>query len=180
MEVKSTTSKASAKCPDNTIWFYSKVPEFKFMSNFFAAEINIDGKIWPATEHYYQAMKYPTMPNYQEKIRLNKNPDMVKKMGRSKDGFRQDWERVKNDVMYKALVAKFTQHEDLKEKLLATGDKVLVEHTGRDKYWGDGGDGGNGTKGQNIMGKLLVKVRNAIREGKIGGSSGRKEPVATS
>ena len=54
--------------------------------------------------------------------------------------------------MHKALVAKFTQHEDLKEQLLATGNSFLVEHTKRDKYWGDGGDGGNGTIGRNMLG----------------------------
>ena len=66
--------------------------------------------------------------------------------------------------MYKALVAKFTQHEDLKEQLIATGNSFLVEHTKRDKYWGDGGDGGNETKGRNMLGKLLVRVRNELRK----------------
>ena len=80
--------------------------------------------------------------------------------------------------MYKALVAKFTQHEDLKERLLDTGDSLLVEHTKRDSYWGDGGDGGNDTKGKNVLGKLLVRVRNEIREGKIQ-STDKKESAAT-
>ena len=66
--------------------------------------------------------------------------------------------------MHKALVAKFTQHEDLKEQLLATGNSFLVEHTKRDKYWGDGGDGGNDTIGRNMLGKLLVRVRNELRK----------------
>lgn len=69
--------------------------------------------------------------------------------------------------MHKALLAKFTQHEDLKEKLLDTGDCLLVEHTKNDAYWGDGGDGGNDTLGKNMLGKLLARVRNEIREGKI-------------
>ena len=79
--------------------------------------------------------------------------------------------------MYKALVAKFTQHEDLKEQLLETGEKILVEHTKKDNYWGDGGDGGNDTVGKNMLGKLLVRVRNELRDGKIGGLSDKKEPV---
>ena len=66
--------------------------------------------------------------------------------------------------MYKALIAKFTQHEDLKEQLIATGNSFLVEHTKRDKYWGDGGDGGNDTKGRNMLGKLLVRVRNELKK----------------
>ena len=59
---------------------------------------------------------------------------------------------MKNNVMHKALVAKFTQNEKLKEDLLDTGDCTLVEHTSRDKYWGDGGDGGNQTIGKNMLG----------------------------
>ncbi len=42
--------------------------------------------------------------------------------------------------MHQALTAKFTQHKDLQTQLLQTGDAILVEHTKRDKYWGDGGD----------------------------------------
>ena len=60
-------------------------------------------------------------------------------------------------------MAKFTQHQNLKEELLATGGSFLVEHTKRDKYWGDGGDGGNGTVGKNMLGKLLVQVREEIK-----------------
>ncbi len=60
-------------------------------------------------------MKFPTQPDHMEKIRANKSPTIAKRLGRNKTGFRQDWEKVKEDVMYKALIAKFTQHEDLKE-----------------------------------------------------------------
>ena len=66
--------------------------------------------------------------------------------------------------MYDALIAKFTQHEDLKEQLLATGNSLLVEHTKRDKYWGDGGDGGDGSIGKNMLGQLLVRVREELRK----------------
>ncbi len=48
---------------------------------------------------------------------------------------------------------------------MATGGSFLVEHTKRDKYWGDGGDGGNGTVGKNMLGKLLVQVREEIKKG---------------
>lgn len=54
------------------------------------------------------------------------------------------------------LRAKFGQNPDIKEKLLATGTKVLRQHTGRDKYWGDGG---KKFTGKNRLGVLLMKVR---------------------
>lgn len=65
--------------------------------------------------------------------------------------------------MLKCLQAKFAQHSDLREQLLSTGDSFLVEHTTKDKYWGDGGDGGSGDKGKNMLGILLMKVREELR-----------------
>jgi N-glycosidase YbiA len=67
-------------------------------------------------------------------------------MGRSRKWPpRKDWESVKDSIMHEAVRAKFTQHADLREVLLATGDATIVEHTENDAYWGDGGDGSGGT-----------------------------------
>ncbi len=57
--------------------------------------------------------------------------------------------------MRRALQAKFTQHPELQQERLQTGDATLIEHTKNDSYWGDGGDG----SGRNMLGKLLMKVR---------------------
>lgn len=62
-------------------------------------------------------------------------------------------------IMEEVLLAKFTQHAELKQTLLDTGDATLVEHTENDSYWGDGGDG----SGRNRLGILLMKVRERIR-----------------
>ena len=57
--------------------------------------------------------------------------------------------------MYEGLRHKFLQNEDLRVKLLETGDKKLIEHTDKDKFWGDGGNG----KGENRLVILLMKLR---------------------
>lgn len=57
--------------------------------------------------------------------------------------------------MYEGLRHKFTQNKELKQKLLETGDRKIIEHTDRDKYWGDGGNG----EGKNRLGILLMKLR---------------------
>ncbi len=62
--------------------------------------------------------------------------------------------------MYEVLSAKFTQHEDIQRILLSTDTALLVEHTGNDSYWGDGGDG----NGKNRLGSLLMQVREELRE----------------
>jgi N-glycosidase YbiA len=64
MEAKKPATKAVTKCPKNTIWFYSDKDDFGFLSNFWMADINVDGKVWPSSEHYYQALKYPTAPQH--------------------------------------------------------------------------------------------------------------------
>jgi ribA/ribD-fused uncharacterized protein len=62
--------------------------------------------------------------------------------------------------MYDACLAKFSQHPDLKQLLLDTGDAIIIEHTKNDNYWGDGGDG----TGRNQLGKTLMRVRDTLRQ----------------
>jgi ribA/ribD-fused uncharacterized protein len=81
-------------------------------------------------------------------------------MGRSRQRpLRADWERVKDEVMLAGLRAKFAQHAALRATLLGTGDAEIVEHTGKDRSWGDGGDG----SGRNMLGRLLMRVRDELR-----------------
>jgi len=128
-------------------------------SNFALFKINIMGKVWPTSEHYFQAQKCDD-PFYQKEILKTATPMMAAELGRSL-GFklRDDWEQIKNDVMYEALSAKFTQHHDLKELLLSTDTAIIVEHTSREDYWGDGGDG----SGKNMLGKTLMRVREELK-----------------
>lgn len=82
------------------------------------------------------------------------------RMGRDRSKpLRRDWEKVKDEIMRKAVRAKFTQHEELKKILLETADATLVEHTENDSYWGDGGDG----SGRNMLGRILMQVRQELR-----------------
>jgi ribA/ribD-fused uncharacterized protein len=140
--------------------FYSTKGEHGCFSNFFRSRVFIDGKHWPTTEHYFQAMKFEGTSR-EEEIRRAKTPAEAANLGRSrKHPLRRDWESIKDAVMRKALVAKFTQHDDLRAILLDTGDAQLVEHTTNDSYWGDGGDG----SGKNRLGQLLMSVREELRQ----------------
>jgi ribA/ribD-fused uncharacterized protein len=141
------------------IRFYSTRDEYGCFSNFAAAPIKLRGKTWRTTEHYFQAQKFAGTPR-EEEIRQAKSPSIAARMGRSrKHRLRPDWERVKDAVMREAVLAKFTQHPDLRAVLLGTGDAVIVEHTSNDSYWGDGGDG----SGRNQLGQILMQVREELR-----------------
>ncbi len=103
-------------------------------------------------------MKF-TQPETRARIRDAATPGLAKQLGRGLPGLRADWESVKDSVMLAALRAKFTQHAKLRRLLLGTKDARLVEHTRRDFYWGDGGDG----SGKNRLGQLLMRVRDELR-----------------
>eukprot|EP00003_Mantamonas_plastica_P022828 TRINITY_DN3953_c1_g1_i1.p1 TRINITY_DN3953_c1_g1~~TRINITY_DN3953_c1_g1_i1.p1 ORF type:complete len:174 (-),score=61.21 TRINITY_DN3953_c1_g1_i1:29-514(-) len=141
--------------------FYRERDEFGEFSNFAKYPITIDDQEWPTTEHYFQAMKFPESTEYQELMRTTKSCSDVKKMGQSRNHkLREDWEEVKDDIMFDCCLVKFTQYPQLKKLLKSTGEAKLVEHTRNDKYWGDGGDG----SGKNMLGITLMKVRDALNK----------------
>ena len=147
------------------IEFYSKIPAYREFSNFFPSAFDLDGKRWPTTEHYFQAQKFTATPEYQEEIRLAKTPEKAKNLGGSREKpIRADWDQVREDVMMKALKAKFTQNADLKALLLGTGNRPLVEANPTDSYWGYG----RTKKGKNRMGILLQQLRDEFRSANAG------------
>lgn len=110
-----------------TINFYSVTAEFGEFSNFAAFPIRLQGKTWPTSEHYFQAQKFDDEEHVEE-IRKAKSPMIAARMGRSrKRPLRREWESVKDSVMRKAVLAKFTQHDDLRTLLLSTGDAVAPQ-----------------------------------------------------
>jgi len=121
--------------------------------------ITLKGKVWPSTEHYFQAQKF-VGTEHEEAVRLTEKPRDAAAMGRDRSlPLRADWETVKDEVMREAVRAKFTQHGDCLGLLLNTGDAELIEHTTNDNYWADGGDG----TGKNMLGKILMEIRAALR-----------------
>lgn len=148
--------------PDS-IQFYRVSDDFGCFSNFSPHPIRLHGKSWPTVEHFFQAQKFREAA-YQEQIRQTRSPMIAARMGRDrKKPLRPDWESVKVGLMREAVRAKFQQHEDLLQILLATGEATLVEHTANDAYWGDGGDG----SGQNLLGQILMEVRLELRTAPI-------------
>ncbi len=143
------------------IQFYAVGDEYGELSNFAPFPIRLHGKVWPTSEHYFQAQKFRAAKE-QEEIRRANSPVLAARMGRDrKRELRRDWESVKVGIMREAVDAKFRQHAELAALLLATGDAVLVEHTENDSYWADGGDG----SGRNRLGEILMEVRSALRAG---------------
>lgn len=171
----------------NQILFYSprEVP-YGCFSNFSRHSVLYQGRNWSTSEAAFQAMKYyPHRLDLMEAILHAPKPMEAAEIGRNRSyPIRPDWdspvsnwnglegssvddgrgpakaiELVKDLVMYEVVLAKFTQHSDLKSILLSTGTLPLVEHAIHDPYWGIGCSG----IGVNRLGKVLMLARENIR-----------------
>jgi len=139
------------------IFFFSRRTDYGWLSNFHRAPITLDGKVWRTTEHYYQAQK--TLDNEErEWIRAIVKPFDAKMAG-YRVKIREGWDDIKERVMLRCLVAKFLQHDSLREALIGTGDAVLHEDNPKDEYWGYA----NGI-GRDRLGVLLMFVRSGFVE----------------
>ena len=145
---------------NGVIYFYDrKDPYFEF-TNFAVFIIRLDDQWWQSTEHYFHAQKFlPYDTPTAREIQQAKTPRAaLEKARRSKAFIRNNWHSIKVGVMYKAVMAKFSQHYELAQLLLATGTARLVERTDIDDFWGDGPDG----QGRNQLGRTLMRVRDEL------------------
>jgi ribA/ribD-fused uncharacterized protein len=145
-----------------TIYFYDIYEEpYGCFSNFSRHGFDLNGHRWKTSEHYFQAQKYVNDKAAYEKVLHADTPRQAFNLGRDRSlPKRSDWESVKDCVMRKALLAKFTTHSDLREILLATKDRPIVEKTTDDYYWGCGTNGTGGNK----LGLLLMELRDKLQK----------------
>lgn len=140
--------------------------EYRFLSNFYPSSIWENGINYPTNEHFFQASK---TNNRIEKVLVAgaSSPARAKQYGRTMVTLREDWEIVKEKIMYEGLKKKFLIPE-LRTLLLTTGDAYLEEgNTWCDNHFGVCSCEkcqAQGNIGQNKLGILLMKLRSEIRE----------------
>lgn len=129
--------------------------EYHFLSNFYPCNIVYEGVEYPTTEHAYQAAKTLNVEKRQQ-IALMATPCYAKRAGKIIK-LRPDWEEVNLQIMYDICKLKFSKSQ-FTEKLKATGKQELIEgNTWNDTFWGRCKG-----KGQNHLGKILIKIRSEI------------------
>lgn len=150
------------------IYFFIREEPYGFLSNFWRCPVYIETKWgtyrYPTNEHFYQSQK-ANCEKVHDWIVNAPHARLAMVIGRQiehnphlKDKFmRPNWDEYKDAVMLRGLQAKF-KNDDLRMKLLETGDVILHEDNPKDPYWGIG----DGT-GKSMLGKLLMQVRDEIR-----------------
>ncbi len=140
------------------VCFYEQ--DFYVLSNFSAFRVWWKGRTFDTSEAAYHWEKFPDHAAIQFDIEAADSAHEAFKVAeRNKPFRRDDWDDVKVDVMRDILRAKAAQHEYVHRKLLATGDRELVENSWRDDYWGWGPN----RDGNNMLGKLWMEVRTELR-----------------
>lgn len=131
--------------------------EYRFLSNFWFVDVEFEGITYPSTEHAYVAAK--TLDEDKRRaISKVRTPGEVKRLGRSL-ALRPDWEDVKIDIMRELVTKKF-KNSKLRSLLLATKDQQLIEgNTWGDTFWGVCRG-----KGSNHLGKILMQVREDLKD----------------
>lgn len=124
---------------------------YRWLSNFWPAQVILDGVIYPSIENAYQAAK--KHPSQRAPFR-SCAPGQAKRLGRVGET-RADWEMEKVAVMRALIAQKFAPDSELGARLLATEDRKLVEgNTWGDVFWGVCRG-----RGQNVLGQLLMERR---------------------
>lgn len=141
---------------------------YRFLSNFYPAPIEYEGKKYYSLEHAYQATKTTDVRKrepltFTSGTALSTSPNKAKSWGRAVT-LRSDWEDIKMQVMEDLLRLKFSIPQ-LRAQLLETNDRELIEgNSWNDRFWGRCELDGI-WEGENHLGKLLMKVRAEIRNG---------------
>jgi len=163
------------------IEFFEINKPYGSFSNYALYPVVWNGMELKSSEHGYQLSKF-TDEWYREQIKTIKTPNMSRELAsqKIKGGYvwrtalntiiqesierkveiREDWDKIKDSIMYDIVLAKFTQNEKPRKLLLSTEEKEIVENSPYDSYWGCGRD----KKGQNKLGKILMRVRDDLRK----------------
>ncbi|HTK34596.1 MAG TPA: NADAR family protein [Caulobacteraceae bacterium] len=148
---------------DDQVFFYEQ--DFYVLSNFSSFEVVWSGLTFKTSEHLYHWLRFI----------LSEEPDAhqiagaVKEARSAHDAFKiaqehkslqvANWDKTKVGRMRAVLQEKANQHEYVRRKLLATGERELIEDSWRDDFWGWGPN----RDGQNMLGKLWMEVRSELR-----------------
>lgn len=157
----------------SVICFHNPNERNGYLSNWYKSTFEVDGVKFTSMEQcmmYGKAMLFNDVTTA-KKIMNTQDVARIKALGREVKHFNeQEWNKHKECIVLNGLYAKFTQNEELKKKLLDTGDNLLAECAVKDRIWGIGLSMTDSNRlqpdrwrGQNLLGRALMEVRFRIR-----------------
>ena len=153
----------------NIICFHNPDEENGYLSNWYLSQFSVDELTFSSMEQYMMYKKAVCFQDYDTADRILEMEDVsqIKKLGRKVSNYDENsWNGVRQIVVYRGLLEKFGQNDELKKLLLETGDSVMAECAVKDRIWGIGLSMTNPDrmdracwKGQNLLGYALMMVR---------------------
>lgn len=142
------------------IKFYRATGTYGFLSNLFKKPVIFEEREFPTSEHAYLYGKFKDEETREWAMKSPK-PHLLSILAHGLFSWDivENWSKIKVNRMYKVLKVKFSNVK-LREKLLETGNSILIENSKTDPFWGIGKKG----NGKNMLGKLLMKVREEIKK----------------
>lgn len=156
----------------NIICFHNPDEENGYLSNWYLSSFTVDKVTFSSMEQFmmYRKAVFFHDDNVAAQILATDQTARIKSLGRQVSDYDDgDWNGVRQITVYEGLLAKFSQNENLKARLIGTGDAVLAECAVKDRIWGIGlsmqdPDRMNKCKwkGQNLLGYALMMVRERL------------------
>ncbi|MCL2116695.1 MAG: NADAR family protein [Methanobrevibacter sp.] len=144
------------------------------LSQWTKSDFNVGVSKYNCTEQYMMAEKALFFEDHENKQKIMEldNPHEMKKLGRKVKNFNsEEWNKVKYSIVLNGNYYKFSQNQEMRNFLIATGNKVLVEASPKDRIWGVGLDEPNKDiynmkkwKGENLLGFALMELRDELNK----------------
>ena len=157
----------------SVIGFHNPDEPYGFLSNWYLSEFTLDGITFSSMEQYMMYQKAVLFEDADVAEQIVETDDVViiKELGRKVSGYIDSvWNGMRQVIIYKGLLEKFRQNEDLGKALLNTGNNILAECAVKDRIWGIGlsmtderRNDINAWNGQNLLGYSLMLVRDELR-----------------
>eukprot|EP01062_Namystynia_karyoxenos_P082479 TRINITY_DN92_c1_g1_i1.p1 TRINITY_DN92_c1_g1~~TRINITY_DN92_c1_g1_i1.p1 ORF type:complete len:1654 (+),score=308.67 TRINITY_DN92_c1_g1_i1:157-4962(+) len=144
---------------------YTNAQYAMFNPSFPSPFIDREDQEWPTVDHFFQARKFVSL-EYRQKIRAARTLHQLMQLGAARDvpqGVVPDWERERVRVMKEALILKFAQNPRARQLLHQTGSRELIFNDASDPFWGT--KMVDGHPGANVVGRLLMALRENLRTG---------------
>lgn len=154
------------------ICFHNPDEENGYLSNWYPSAFVVNGVGFSSAEQYMMYKKAVCFGDWDtaKEILCTDDVAQIKELGRQVSNYNESyWNGTRQIVVFEGLLAKFSQNENLKNQLKATGDAILAECAVKDRIWGIGLSMKDSDrfeisrwKGQNLLGYTLMMVRERL------------------